>query len=82
MLLLFYNEELFIEMEFFLNFFGLKCIEIVFLRKMRVFMSGLWLLKMYFFIMKVFKSIIKWNSLEERNVGRNVKIILVIIVIV
>ena len=80
--LLFHNEELLTEMEFLLNFPGLKCTETVPPRKMRVFMSGRWLLKMHLPIMKVFKSITKWNSLEERNVGRNAKITLVIIAIV
>jgi hypothetical protein len=39
--LLFHNEELLTEMEFLLNFPGLKCTETVPPRKMRVFMSGL-----------------------------------------
>lgn len=78
MLLLLHNEELLTEMEILLHFPASKCTETVPPRKMSVFMSGLWLLKVLLPIMKDLKSITKWNSLEVGDIGRDIKITWVI----
>lgn len=77
--LLFHNEELHTEMKFLLNSPGSKCTETVPPRKMSVFMSGLWLLKVPLSVVNIFQAITKWNSLEVGDIGRNIKITLVII---